>query len=208
LTFPPLKVHAPDISPDGSRVAFHDEDGNVSVISMNGGQTQTIEKGGWPSWSPDGNSLLFLHDDTAGLLSIADLRTGKVSVVPGTKDKAGSWWVSQDTLLSASFEGGNVKNLMIFDFKTQEWTALYTGSLARWALSLDRKYVYIATGGADPEVLRVRFADRQVEKITNLREIHRVDSNESNIDVAPDGSAVFTRDTGYQEIYALNVRWP
>ena len=26
--------------------------------------------------------------------------------------------------------------------------------------------------------------------------------------MAPDGSPIFTRDTGYQEIYALNIRWP
>jgi hypothetical protein len=26
--------------------------------------------------------------------------------------------------------------------------------------------------------------------------------------VAPDSSPVFTRDTGYQEIYALNIKWP
>jgi hypothetical protein len=31
---------------------------------------------------------------------------------------------------------------------------------------------------------------------------------ETQINVAPDGSPIFTRDTGYQEIYALNIRWP
>jgi hypothetical protein len=31
---------------------------------------------------------------------------------------------------------------------------------------------------------------------------------ESPINVAPDGSPIFTRDTGYQEIYALNIKWP
>jgi Tol biopolymer transport system component len=204
-----MKGYSPDISPDGSRVAFHDEDGVVSVISMDGGQTQKIGgMGGWPSWSPDGNSLLFLRDNAAGLLTIADLRTGKMSVVSGTKDKVGSWWISQDTLLAATIEVGRLKNLMTFDFKTQKWSDLYPGTPANWALSLDRKYVYIATGGADPEVLRIRLADRQIEKIASLKESHRVDSNESNIDVAPDGSPIFTRDTGYQEIYALNVRWP
>jgi hypothetical protein len=28
------------------------------------------------------------------------------------------------------------------------------------------------------------------------------------INVAPDGSPIFTHDTGTQEVYALNVRWP
>ncbi len=30
----------------------------------------------------------------------------------------------------------------------------------------------------------------------------------TQINIAPDGSPIFIRDTGYQEIYALNVRWP
>jgi hypothetical protein len=30
----------------------------------------------------------------------------------------------------------------------------------------------------------------------------------TQINVAPDGSPVFTRDIGSQEIYALTVKWP
>ncbi len=33
-------------------------------------------------------------------------------------------------------------------------------------------------------------------------------NGDTQINVAPDGSPIFTRDTGYQEIYALNIRWP
>jgi hypothetical protein len=35
-----------------------------------------------------------------------------------------------------------------------------------------------------------------------------VNYGSTQISIAPDGSPVFTRDTGYQEIYALNIRWP
>jgi len=28
------------------------------------------------------------------------------------------------------------------------------------------------------------------------------------INVAPDGSPILTRDAGYQELYALNIKWP
>jgi hypothetical protein len=30
----------------------------------------------------------------------------------------------------------------------------------------------------------------------------------TDLDVAPDGSVLLTRDIGVQEIYALNVKWP
>jgi hypothetical protein len=67
------------------------------------------------------------------------------------------------------------------------------------------------TGGAEPKAQRLRFADRQIETIVSLKDLRQVvDSVEGNtqISVAPDGSPVFTRDIGTQEIYALNVRWP
>jgi hypothetical protein len=46
-----------------------------------------------------------------------------------------------------------------------------------------------------------------VEPIASLKVFHRVPS-ETTDTVAPDGSPVFIRDTGYQEIYALNIKWP
>ena len=60
-----------------------------------------------------------------------------------------------------------------------------------------------------PQALRVRLADHKVEMITSLNDppCPMGDSN-TQIIVAPDGSAVFTRDIGAQEIYALTVKWP
>jgi hypothetical protein len=58
-------------------------------------------------------------------------------------------------------------------------------------------------------VKRFRVADHRVQTITSLKEFHRaVNYGGTALDIAPDGSPVFTRDTGYQEIYALNIRWP
>ena len=80
-----------------------------------------------------------------------------------------------------------------------------------WSLSPDHKYFYFTTGGAVPKAQRLRFADHQIEAITSLGDLRRVvDWVEfgTQISVAPDGSPIFTRDIGTQEIYALNVKWP
>jgi len=62
---------------------------------------------------------------------------------------------------------------------------------------------------AEPEAMRLRVADHQVETIASLKDFHRaMNDGSTQINVAPDGSPIFTRDTGYQEVYALNVRWP
>jgi hypothetical protein len=76
-------------------------------------------------------------------------------------------------------------------------------------ISPDRKYIYFTTGGAEPKAERLRFADQQIETIASLKGLPRdLGTGAPSLNVAPDGSPIFTRVTGYQEIYALNVRWP
>jgi hypothetical protein len=75
-------------------------------------------------------------------------------------------------------------------------------------LSPDGRFLYYTTGGTNPRVLRLRFSNQRVETITSLKDVIRVNLDGAEMSIAPDGSPVFTRDTGYQEIYALNIRWP
>ena len=57
---------------------------------------------------------------------------------------------------------------------------------------------------------RVRLADRQMETITSLKSLPLAVGPGLNTQfgVAADGSPVFARDIGTQEIYALTVKWP
>ena len=59
----------------------------------------------------------------------------------------------------------------------------------------------------------MRAGERKAEKVASLKGFHstfyiQVHGMGRTLDVAPDGSPVFTRDTGSQEIYALTVKWP
>jgi len=212
LTFPPMEVRFPFISPDGTRIAFTSND-QIFVIDINGGPPQRIvEHGVAANWSPDGNLLLFTgFGQGSTLLQIVDLRTQKTSVVPSSLGKIGGAWVTQDTLVAAN---GKQTNFLTFNVKTQTWADLGPkdlGNITSWNVSPDGKYLYFTTGGVEQKALRIRFADHQIEMITSLKDLRRavdpIDGN-SFINVASDGSPVFTRDTGYQEIYALNIRWP
>ena len=212
LTFPPMEVRFPFISPDGTRIAFTSND-QIFVIDINGGPPQRIvEHGVAANWSPDGNHLLFTgFGQNSTLLQIFDLRTQKASVVPSSSGKIGGAWVTQDTLVAAN---GKQTNFLTFNLKTQTWADLGPkdlGNIASWNVSPDGKYLYFTTGGVEKKALRIRFADQQIEMITSLKDLRRaVDPIDGNtfINVAPDGSPIFTRDTGYQEIYALNIKWP
>ena len=96
-------------------------------------------------------------------------------------------------------------NLVTFDMKSGKQTELVSGMVLDWATSPDRKYLYYTSGGAEPKAMRLRLADHRVEEIANLKELRRV---AYSISVESDGSTVFTRDIGSQELYALSVKWP
>jgi WD40 repeat protein len=205
LTSPPMGTDYPWISPDGTKVTFASNN-QIFLIDMNGGQPQRIiEKGLGGYWSPDGNALAFQSPDG---VSIFDLHTGKASPVPGAQHNWVSFWVTQDTLVGGTAAPNGQIKALTFDFKTQKWTDLFTAPLENGIITPDNKYLYFTTGGAEPKLERFRFADRQIETITSLKDFRQLRSGYTRINAAPDGSPVFTRDTSTQEIYALNVRWP
>jgi hypothetical protein len=173
---------------------------------LEGGAPQKVdEKGVAAAWSPDGNYLYYQIDLQGGGGLIVDLRSGKKSAVPASAKMFG-FWLTQDFLVAS-----NRGNLRTFNLESRKWTNLVPGNLGvvDFMMSPDGRYLYFTTGGAEPKVFRLRITDRQIEPITSLKDVHRaMNYGETQINVAPDGSPVFTRDTGYQEIYALNVRGP
>ena len=215
LTDPPAKMSFSFISPDGKQVTYGNNKGEISVISVNGGSPRKIaENNSWAaSWSPDSNRVVFAvyTERRYTKFQIYDMSTGNSSFVPDSQDLTGVQWVAEDLLVAASKDR---TKLVVFDFKTQKWSDLVPGpipgSVSNWARAPDFKYVYYTTGGAEPQVFRVRLADHRVEMITSLKDLPRATdaSGFTQISVAPDGSAVFTRDIGTQEIYALTVNWP
>ncbi len=218
LTYSPMEVSWPFISADGTKVAFTICCYETYVIDMDGGLPQRIDDHSSAAhFSPDQNLLIMTSlvegkhngDKNPLQLKILDVRNGKISVVPSSEGKVGGQWISQDTVVAAQGDG---TKLLIFDRKTEKWSELAAGNFVNWAISADGKYLTFTTGGADPKVQRLRFADRQIETITSLKDLRRVvDSVQiggTEISVAPDGSPVFTRDIGTQEIYSLTVKWP
>ncbi len=210
LTYPPMIISATRISPDGTKVGFSTDNNELFVISMAGELSEMIDGGGlFLDWSPDGNYLYYQKYASSlprGEGVIVDVRTGKKSLVPSSEHTVGVWF-NQDTLIAQNIENGKFQT---FDLQTQKWTDFAPGILGenvlQWNPSPDRKFLYYITRGAEPKAMRIRLADQRVEAITSLKELHR--AADTGIYIAPDGSPFFLRDTGYQEIYALNIRWP
>jgi eukaryotic-like serine/threonine-protein kinase len=209
LTYPPMEVVEPFISPDGTKVAFGSGDNDIFLIDMNGGEPQKIvEKAAYPVWSPDGSSFVVLKvpADRKYELQIVDAHSGKATSIPSSDDKIGSCWIDQNTVVSSTRD---FTKLVAYDARTGKWSDFLVGSFTNWINTPDRKYVLLATAGAEPALQRLRVADRHLETITNLKGFNRaVNLGWSQLRAAPDGSPTLTRAVDSSEIYALNVKWP
>lgn len=229
LTFPPMMIMYPEISPDGTKVAFSGLNAGsglgVYVLSMAGGTPEkVVDVGHAPAWSPDGNSLAYaalvpgrhpFDEKHWAEIHIIDLRTKRISVVPTTEDHFGPWWPRADKLVATSMLPTNEP--YIFDFKTQKWSKIASGfQVDNWAPSGDGKYLYLLTSGEEgPKVRRIRASDLGIETIADIAGLRLVSddslrevSSGSWIGVTDDGSPTLTHDVGSDEIYALDVKWP
>jgi eukaryotic-like serine/threonine-protein kinase len=210
LTYPPVEVVFPRISPDGTKVAFSDYNGVTFVVSMNGGTPQKLlEDANAPDWSPDGNLLAVASYMQGAFQSrIVDVRNGNVSLVPDSKDTLGPWFATQDTLIAT---GNDQSKLVRYNFRTKKWSDLVTSpdKFVNWLTSPDWKYFYYATGGSNPTVFRMRLADDVVEQVVSLKNIRMVNDplNGPKLNVTPDNSVLVLRDIGTEEVYALSVKW-
>jgi hypothetical protein len=214
LTFPPMKVLYPFISPDGKSVVFGSADWETYIVSMDGGPARMViaKDSVAANWTPDGNFLVYTDSRTASpQLWVLDIRTAALSVVPESQGMVGGVWITQDSLVASRVISTSMR---VFDFKAKKWSDLAPGTIPKtivnWLHSPDYKYLYISAGGANPEVLRLRVADGKVQTIASLKDLRQAPGPKGNtqIGVAPDGSPIFSRDIGTQEIYALTLKWP
>jgi hypothetical protein len=225
LTQPPLVPIFPFISPDGKQVVFvavGNHLGDVYVVGTDGSPPRRIVQGhvAVAGWSPDGN-LLVLSSWTGDrptpsdyFLETYDMRTGKRSTVPSSQGMIGALWAGQDILVAAVVHSNQLETgFRTFNLKTGKWNDLIhltSGHFVNWMTTLDAKCLYAVTDAADAPLLRIRLSDGHSETITSLKNFRRLVNPVTGymqVNIAPDGSAVFTRDIGTEEIYALKLRW-
>jgi serine/threonine protein kinase len=218
LTFPPMKAGWPRFTPDGKKVSFTsvdqsiwNTDSAIYMVDMAGGQPRRIaEARAAAEWSPDGGSLVFVGgpNQTSPRIRLMNLATGRISDLPGSESIAGAIFINAGTLVAFNVK---TNKFVTFDFASGKWSdlvALPSMSLS-WGFSRDHKFLFYAVGAQ--KVQRVSLATRKVEDVTELKGFHQAyhpTSGNWDFSLAPDGSLIFPRDISFQEIYALNMRWP
>jgi len=225
LTFPPRLAIQPRWSPDGSRIAFAarqpDKPFSVYTISADGGSPERPIPGDRDTcdatWSPDGESLLFGRfpgDEPPGIgrmdLEIVDLRTHAVSKVPGSEELWSPRWSRDGRHMLAFTRAG--ERLLVFDVKAQKWTEVAKMGVAYPEWSRAGDYIYFLLGtptaGQQGGLSRVRITDHKLEQVVSLKDFRQAPGWGGWAGLAPDDSPLLLRDSGTQDIYALDWQAP
>ena len=224
LTFPPLQVVLPHWSPDGKNIVFFtfpngpSGPGRIYEIASDGGSPQIMMPNDPrnqqdPTWSPDGGKIAFAgtSNDAAVVNSvpavhILDVQTGKVSDVPGSQGLYSPRWSPDGRSISAMTSDSSA--MMLFDFQTRKWTKIAHGTFG-WPLwSSDGQYIYAMDGTGKGAVLRIRIKDQAVERVVDLKDFVATGQGGGSLSLGPDDAPLLLRDTGTQDVYALDWKTP
>ena len=217
LSYPPFAAVMPRWSPDGQQIAFFafvpGKKTKLYMVSADGGTPRELvpedPQDEWdPTWSADGTKIAFGSGATNpdSVIHVLDLKTNQVSILPGSKGLFSPRWSPDGRYLAAMpFDS---RALMLFDFATQQWSEIAKISLGFPNWSKNSDYVYFLHEENDPAVMRVRIGDHKVERVADLKNFRQTGFFSIWLGLAPDDSPLLLRDTGTQEIYALDWQTP
>ncbi len=220
LTYPPLVAAVPSWSPDGKEIAYAAREPgkpwNLYAVSVETGVAQPLASSGEdqldPGWSPDGRAVVFGGTDTpGGEIHVFDLKTRQISSLPGSKDLFSPRWSPDGRYIVALTPDPEAK-LMLYDVKAQKWSDLGVQQAGFIEWSRDSQSVCYSSSPpppAVPGIYRVRTADHKVGLVVSTRELRTAGGVFSSwYGLAADDSPLAVRDTGSQEIYALDWQAP
>ncbi len=218
LSYPPLYASMPRWSPDGKQIAFFSttsgKPSKIFLVSVDGGGPQELlpdddHPEADPYWSPDGTSLAFGGIYAAATIGIRilDLKTHQVTVLPGSEQLFSPRW-SPDGKYVAAIRSDS-QSMMLFDRAKQKWSEIFQErnvSFPNW--SKDGQYIYFLSWPENPSVIRMRLSDSKLEHVADLKDFRPTGYWDDWMGLDPNDSPLLLRDTGLQDVYALDSETP
>ena len=162
-----------------------------------------------PSWSPDGNSLVFgsQYASAEKGIRILDLKTRELKTVPGSEQLFSPRWSPDGKYIAAL--PGNSQSLVVFDLAKQKWTEVLKGrnvSFPNW--SKDGRWIYLLSWPENPAVLRVALGNYALERVADLKGFRPTGYWDDWMGLDPNDAPLLMRDIGTQDVYALDTEMP
>jgi serine/threonine protein kinase/Tol biopolymer transport system component len=225
LTYPPMRTAVAHWSPDGQQIAFAGalpgKPWKVYVISKDGGSPQAVTSTSEetqeadPTWSPDGNRLVFGHSGLATgptFIEMLDSKSHQISQLPDSQGIFSPRWSPDGRYIVGISQDNN--KLMLFDVKGQTWRRLNIdlNSIGYLAWSHDSAYIYFdIILRSDAGYYRVRISDSKVEKLASFQKVRQFQCQfgpGSWTGLGPGDVPLLPRDISTQEIYSFDLQFP
>ena len=209
LTQSSLGAASPTLSADGKQIAYVGWDPGkglrVYVIPADGGSPRNLGiETGAVEWCGKGNSITVIRKT----VNIVDVETSKTTVIPSSEGLFRAQCSPDGEYLAGVTLDG--QRLRLYEFATGKWSDLASQNVGFLQWSSDSKYVYFDTGfSREQAVYRAKVAGDKIEHVADLQNFRRVvEAWLSWMGLTPDGSPLLMRDTGSQEVYALDFEAP
>jgi Tol biopolymer transport system component/DNA-binding winged helix-turn-helix (wHTH) protein len=215
-----LEVFLARWSPDGKQIALMAREAgkawHIFTVAPDGGTpvrllTETRNEAD-PSWSNDGQQIVFGRvtdlmgkEDGPRALELLDLKTGKLSIVPGSDGLFSPRWSPDGRYIAAI--SLDQRKLMLLDLRTQTWRTLAETSVADPVWTLDSKALYFHADQADTEpIYRASIPDGRLEQIANLSSFVGGETADYFFcGLTRDDNPVVRSRTGTGDVYSLNL---
>jgi WD40 repeat protein len=144
--------------------------------------------------------------DPSSTVRIFDFTTHQIQTLPDSTGLYSPRWSPNGRYVAAM--SADSTKLVLFDFKTQKWSELTKGTLGWMCWSNSGQDLFVVDSTGTGNLLKIRLSDRTIQRVFDLKDISPTGYWGFSLTLAPDDSPLMLRNSGTQDVYALDWETP